>query len=266
MYSFKFHHAKNLVNASELLADNAEAKLLAGGQSLLASMKLRLNNPSALIDLKALVDLSGITVTPKEVVVGAMTRHAQVAGSIEVQNAIPGLHFLAGSIADRMVRNMGTLGGSLANSDPSADYPAATLALNSTIVTNRRSIAADDFFKGLFQTALNESEIITQVRFLIPKRSAYVKFKHPASRYAVVGVFIADFGHEVRVAITGAASCVFRHAEMESALNKDMTINSIANIKTPTSNLNCDIFADEEYRSYLVTRMAIKAVEKINQL
>jgi carbon-monoxide dehydrogenase medium subunit len=266
MYSFKFHHAKNLQNATELLASNTDAKLLAGGQSLLASMKLRLNNPSALIDLKGIEELVGIEILTNEVFVGAMTRHAQVAGSIELQNVIPGLHHLAGSIADRMVRNMGTLGGSLANSDPSADYPAATLALNSTIFTNQRSIPADDFFKGLFQTALNEHEIITKVRFLIPKRSAYVKFKHPASRYAVVGVFIADFGHEVRVAVTGAASCVFRHAAMESALSKEMSVDSISDIMTPTTNLNCDIFADEEYRSNLITRMAIKAVEKINHL
>src|SRR5712691_2887096 len=200
MYSFNYQKVKTVADAAKVLAKDSDAKLLAGGQSLIAAMKLRLAHPSEVIDL------------------GAMTRHAEVASSAAVKKAIPALASLAAGIGDRMVRNMGTIGGSLANDDPAADYPAAVLALGATVVTNKRKIAADEFFKGMYETALQKGEIITSVSFPVPKRAAYMKFKNPASRYAIVGVFVADFGTGVRVAVTGAAASVFRAAQMEKAL------------------------------------------------
>jgi carbon-monoxide dehydrogenase medium subunit len=190
-----------------------------------------------------------------------MTRHAEAAASTAVKKAIPALASLAGGIGDRMVRNMGTVGGSLANNDPAADYPAGALGLGATIVTNKRKIAADDFFKGMYETALGKGEIITQVSFPVPKRAAYMKFKNPASRYAIVGVFVADFGSSVRVAVTGAGPGVFRVPAMEKALASKFAPESVADIKVPEKGLNSDLHAKADYRAHLITVMARRAVE-----
>src|SRR6266702_1522802 len=248
MYSFNYQRAKSVDDAAKVIAKNAAAKL-------------RLAKPSDLVDLGTVKGLSGIKADSKAVTVGAMTRHAEVAASAAVKKAIPALASLAGGIGDRMVRNMGTIGGSLANNDPAADYPAGVLGLGATIVTNKRKIAADDFFKGLYETALGKSEIITQVSFPIPKRAAYMKFKNPASRYAIVGVFVADFGSSVRVAVTGAGACVFRVAAMEKALAAKFAPESVADIKIPEKGLNSDLHAKADYRAHLITVMARRAVE-----
>jgi len=261
MYSFQYQKVKSVDDAAKIISKNAEAKLLAGGQSLIAAMKLRLARPSDLVDIGGVKDLAGIKVDSKAVTLGAMSRHAEVAASAAVKKAIPALASLAGGIGDRMVRNMGTVGGSLANNDPAADYPAGALGLGATIETNKRKIAADDFFKGLYETALGKGEIITQVGFPIPKRAAYMKFKNPASRYAIVGVFVADFGSSVRVAVTGAGPCVFRVAQMEKALASKFAPESVANIHVPEKGLNSDLHAKADYRAHLITVMARRAVE-----
>lgn len=261
MYSFNYLKAKSVDDAAKIIAKDSDAKLLAGGQSLIAAMKLRLAKPSDVVDLSSIKGLSGIKVDGKAVTIGAMTRHAEVAASSEVKKAIPALAALAGGIGDRMVRNMGTIGGSLANNDPAADYPAGVLGLGATIITNKRKIAADGFFKGLYETALGKGEIIEQISFPIPKRAAYMKFKNPASRYAIVGVFVADFGGSVRVAVTGAGPSVFRVAAMEKALASKFAPESVADIKVPEKGLNSDLHAKADYRAHLVTVMARRAVE-----
>jgi len=261
MYSFNYQKVKSVDEAAKLISKDADAKLLAGGQSLVAAMKLRLSKPSNLVDLGTIKGLSGIKVDSKSVTIGAMTRHAEVAASADVRKAIPALASLAGGIGDRMVRNMGTIGGSLANNDPAADYPAGVLGLGATIVTNKRKIAADDYFKGLYETALGKGEIIEQVSFPIPKRAAYMKFKNPASRYAIVGVFVADFGSGVRVAVTGAGPGVFRVAQMEKALGSKFASEAVADIKVPEKGLNSDLHAKADYRAHLITVMAKRAVE-----
>ena len=262
MHAFEYHRAASTKEALNLIAKNSEAKFLAGGQSLVQAMKLRLASPSDLIDLGTLKELSFIKASGGAVEIGAMTRHADVAGSKDVQKAIPALAALAGIIGDRQVRHMGTIGGSLANSDPAADYPAAVLALNATITTNKRKIAADSFFKGLYETALEPGELITSVSFPVPKRAAYMKFKNPASRFAIVGVFVADFGGgKVRVAVTGAGACAFRQAEMEKALAAKFAPDAVANIKVKQDGLNNDLHASPEYRAHLITVMCKRAVE-----
>src|SRR5213596_4108464 len=261
MYSFNYQKAKTLADAAKVLAKDSDAKLLAGGQSLIAAMKLRLAHPSEVIDLGTIKDLSGIKADSKAVTVGAMTRHAEVAASAAVKKAIPALASLAGGIGDRMVRNMGTIGGSLANNDPAADYPAGVLGLGATIVTDKRKIEADKFFKGLYETALEPGELITAVSFPVPKRAAYMKFKNPASRFAIVGVFVADFGGKVRVGVTGAGPCAFRQTDMEKALASKFAPESVANIKVKADGLNSDLHASPEYRAHLITVMAKRAVE-----
>ncbi len=261
MYSFKYQRAKSVADAAAVISKNADAKLLAGGQSLVATMKLRLSRPSDLVDLGAMAELRGIKVEGGAVTIGAMTRHAEVAASAEVKKAIPALASLAASIGDRQVRNMGTLGGSVAHNDPAADYPAAVLALGATVNTNKRKIAADQFFKGMYETALGAGEIITSVTFPCPRRAAYMKFKNPASRYAIVGVFVADTGSGVRLAVTGAAASVFRVAEMEKALTSKFAPESLASIKVPEKGLNSDLHAKADYRAHLITVMARRAVE-----
>ena len=261
MYAFEYHRPSSTKEALDLAAKNSEGKFLAGGQSLVQAMKLRLSSPSDLIDLGSLKELQSLKVEGGNVVVGAMVRHAQVAGSSEVQKAIPALAQLAGIIGDRQVRHMGTIGGSLANSDPAADYPAAVLGLGATITTNKRKIEADKFFKGLYETALEPGELIASVSFPAPKRAAYMKFKNPASRFALVGVFVADFGGNVRVAVTGAGACAFRQAEMEKALAAKFAPESVANIKVKPDGLNNDLHASPEYRAHLITVMAKRAVE-----
>jgi aerobic carbon-monoxide dehydrogenase medium subunit len=261
MYSFNYQKVKSVGDAAKIIAKDADAKLLAGGQSLIAAMKLRLAKPSSVVDLGSIKGLTGIKTDGKTVTIGAMTRHAEVAASSDVKKAIPALAALAGGIGDRMVRNMGTIGGSLANNDPAADYPAGVLGLGATIVTNKRKIAADDFFKGLYETALGKGEIIEQVSFPVPKRAAYMKFKNPASRYAIVGVFVADFGSGVRVAVTGAGPCAFRVAAMEKALASKFAPESVANVSVPEKGLNSDLHAKADYRAHLITVMARRAVE-----
>ncbi|MDQ5847521.1 MAG: xanthine dehydrogenase family protein subunit M, partial [Pseudomonadota bacterium] len=219
MHAFEYHRPASTQDALSLASKKSEGRYLAGGQSLVQAMKLRLSSPTDLIDLGTIKELAGIKVSGAAVEIGAMTRHADVAGSAEVRKAIPALAALAAMIGDRQVRHMGTIGGALANSDPAADYPAAVLGLGATITTNKRKIEADKYFKGLYETALEPGELLTSVSFPIPKRAAYMKFRNPASRFALVGVFVADFGGSVRVAVTGAGPVVFRQADMEKALS-----------------------------------------------
>src|SRR5258705_13168139 len=261
MHAFQYHRPTTTKDALSLAAQKGEGRYLAGGQSLVQAMKLRLTAPSDLIDLGSIQDLKSLKVEGNAVVVGAMVRHAEVAGSSSVKKAVPSLCALASMIGDRQVRHMGTIGGSLANSDPAADYPAAALALNATIVTNKRKIEADKFFTGLYETALEPGELLTSVSFQIPKRGAYMKFRNPASRFALVGVFVADFGGKVRVGVTGAGPSVFRQAQMEKALSAKFAPESVANIKVKADGLNNDLHASPEYRAHLVTVMAKRAVE-----
>jgi carbon-monoxide dehydrogenase medium subunit len=259
-YAFNYHRPISLSEAQALLAGAPDAKLLAGGQTLIAAMKLRLANPSALIDIAGLPELSFVRATSTAITVGATTKHANVADSSAVQQKIPALGSLAAEIGDPAVRNMGTIGGSVANNDPAADYPAAVLGLNSTIKTSRGSIAADDFFIGMFSTALADDEIITEISFPIPNRAGYAKFANPASRYAMVGVFVADLGGQIRVAVTGAAPCVYRQREMEAALAKDFSPAAIKSIEVLPDGLNADIHGSAEYRAHLVKVFAKRAV------
>lgn len=261
MYAFEYHRPGSLDEAAKLLAGSEDASALAGGQTLLQTLKQRLAQPTALVDLGGLAELSGIKVEKDRVVVGAMTRHSEVARSKEIAKAIPALAALAESIGDPQVRNAGTLGGSIANNDPAADYPAAVLGLGATVQTSQREIAADDFFVDLFETALKPGELIRAVSFPIPKRAAYVKFPQPASRFALVGVMAAEGGDGVRVAVTGAGSCVFRVTEMEQALAKDFSADAIAGIEVDADRLNGDIHGTPEYRAHLVNVLARRAVE-----
>ena len=262
MYQFSYQKAKSLSDAAAALAKNADARLLAGGQTLIASMKMRLVSPSDLVDLSGIAELRGIKVDGSTLTIGAMTSHADVAASSEVKKAIPALARLAGEIGDRMIRNLGTLGGSVANNDPAADYPAGVLGLGATINTNKRKIAADQFFKGMYETALESGEIITSVSFPVPKRAGYAKFKNPASRYAMVGVFVSEGTGGVRVAVTGAGPSVFRVPAMEKALTAKFSADAIASIQVSATGLNNDLHATAEYRAHLVTVMAKRAVEQ----
>jgi aerobic carbon-monoxide dehydrogenase medium subunit len=262
MHAFEYHRPASTKDAVALGSKKDEGKYLAGGQSLVQAMKLRLSSPTDLIDLGTIKELAGIKASGNAVEIGAMTRHADVAASPEVKKAIPALAALAGIIGDRQVRHMGTLGGSIANNDPAADYPAAVLGLGATVITNKRKIEADKYFKGLYETALEPSELITSVSFPVPKRAAYMKFKNPASRFALVGVFVADFGGgKVRVAVTGAGPSVFCQAEMEKALAAKFAPDAVANIKVKPDGLNNDLHASPEYRAHLITVMAKRAVE-----
>jgi aerobic carbon-monoxide dehydrogenase medium subunit len=260
MYAFEYHRPQSLSGAVADLA-NPDAKALAGGMTLLPTMKQRLASPAALIDLKSVPDLANIVREGDNLLIGAMTRHADVARSNVVQAAIPALASLAGGIGDPHVRSMGTIGGSLANNDPSADYPAAALALGATIVTNKRRVGAADYFTGLFETALEAGELITQIGFPIPQRAAYMKFPNPASRYALVGVFVAKTAGGVRVAVTGAAqNGVFRLSEFESALNANFAPAALDGLTVPADGLNSDLHADADYRAHLIGVMARRAV------
>ena len=261
MYAFTFHRPTTVRQAAGLLAKHEEAKLLAGGHTLIPTMKLRLAGPPQIIDMSKIEGLASIEVTGRSLVIGAMTRHADVATSPLVQQSIPALAGLAGRIGDPAVRHRGTIGGSVANNDPNADYTAACLGLGATIVTNKRRIKADDFFKGLFETALESDEIITRVMFPIPKKAAYIKFPNPASRYALVGVFVSKRGSEVRVAVTGAgASGVFRVASFEEALKKRFGAKSLEGLSIPADGMGSDIHGSAEYRAHLVGVLARRAV------
>ncbi|MGQ0653862.1 MAG: FAD binding domain-containing protein [Betaproteobacteria bacterium] len=262
MHAFQYHRPSSTKDALSLGSQKGDGKYLAGGQSLVQAMKLRLSSPSDLIDLGTIRELTGIKGSGSGVEIAAMTRHAEVAASADVRKAIPSLAALAEMIGDRQVRHMGTIGGSLANSDPAADYPAAVLALNATITTNKRKIEADKFFTGLFMTALEPAELITSVSFQAPRRGAYMKFRNPASRFAIVGVFVADFGGgNVRVGVTGAGANAFRQTEMEKALASKWAPESVASIKVKPDGLNNDLHASPEYRAHLITVMCKRAVE-----
>jgi carbon-monoxide dehydrogenase medium subunit len=260
MYAFDYHKPGTLDEAAALLNANPEARLLAGGMTLIPTLKQRLAAPSDLIDLGGLPDLVGIAVSDGEVLIGAMTTHAAVAQSPEIKAALPALAALAEGIGDPQVRHRGTIGGSISNADPAADYPAGVVGLGATIVTDRREIAADDFFTGMFETALEPGEIVRQVRFPIPLAAAYAKFPNPASRYAVAGVFVARTAVGVRVAVTGAGPSVFRVAEMEAALTASFTPDAIAGIRVDADALNTDPHATAAYRAHLVGVMAARAV------
>jgi carbon-monoxide dehydrogenase medium subunit len=259
MYEFDYSRPTSLDETQRLLSD-ADAKLVAGGMTLIPTLKMRLAKPSQLIDLGAIPALKGISEEGDAVVIGAMTRHADVNRSEVVRRAIPALAAMAGMIGDPAVRNRGTIGGSIANNDPAADYPAAVVALNATVRTNKREIAGDSFFTGLFETALDEGEIVTAVRFPKVASANYQKFRNPASRYAIAGVFVARTPAGVRVAVTGAGACVFRVPAMEAALARSFTADAIKDIAIPDGDLNSDIHASAEYRAHLVTVMARRAV------
>ncbi len=260
MYEFQYHRPASIDEASNILAGNEEAKLLAGGMTLLPTMKLRLAQPSDLVDLSGIDSLHGIKKDGGVIEIGAMTPHADVAASDVVQSEIPALADLAGMIGDAQVRNRGTIGGSLSNSDPAADYPAAVLGLNAVIKTDKREIAADDFFKSLFETALAPNEIIQAVRFPKPQRAAYAKFPNPASRYAVVGVMVAETADGIRAAVTGAGPCAFRAIEIEAVLAKDFSATALDGLSIAAEDLNEDLHASSEYRAHLVIVMAKRAV------
>lgn len=264
MYEFNYHKASSIDEAKSLQSGAEEGKFMSGGMTLLPTLKQRLARPSDIIDLAEVPDLAGIEVSGDTVTIKAMTPHAVVAASPEVQKAIPALAKLAGGIGDPMVRNRGTIGGSIANSDPAADYPGAVVGLGATIHTDRRTIAGDDFFLDLFETALEEGEMITKVEFPIPDKAGYMKFPNPASRYCIVGVMVSQKGSEIRVGVTGAGACAFRVAEMEAALASSFTPEAVADIKIPDGDLNGDIHASSEYRAHLVTIMAKRAVAEAN--
>lgn len=255
-----YHRPASVAEAVELVSADADARLIAGGQSLLPSMRLGLIAPSAFVDLGGLRELQGIRLDGHTLVIGATTTHAAVAASPEVQRTIPALARVAAGIGDRQVRNRGTLGGSVANNDPAADYPAAVLGLGATVHTNLRRIAADDFLHGLFETALAPSEILASVSFPAPERAAYLKFRQPASRFALVGVFVAKTAGGVRVAVTGAGPCAFRVRELEEALTKRFTPDACEGVRLSADGLSSDIHGSGEYRAHLIPELARRAV------
>jgi carbon-monoxide dehydrogenase medium subunit len=262
MYDFSYQKPGSLDDAVKALAGDPEAKALAGGMTYIPVLKQRLAKPTVIVDL-AKLGMTGITVGADTVTIKAMTTHATVAKNADLAKKIPGLSALAGMIGDEAVRHRGTIGGSIANNDPAADYPAAALALGATIKTNKRSIKADDFFTGMFSTALEQDEIIIEVEFPVPEKSGYEKFRNPASRYAIVGVFVAKFPAGVRVAVTGAGQGgVFRQTDMEAALSASFAPDAVAGIKTPVDDMNSDIHASAEYRAHLVGIIAKRAVAK----
>lgn len=263
MHSFAYVKARSLKEAGEFLRANPEAKPLAGGMTLIPTLKARLAQPTHLLDLSGLAELKGIEVKGGTLTIGASTLHAEVARSKEVREAIPALAELADKIGDPAVRNSGTIGGSVANNDPAADYPAAVLGLGATIVTDRREIAADDYFQGMFSTALEAGELIQRIVFPLPKRATYQKFPHPVSGYAMTGVFIADTGKGVRVAVTGAGPGVFRWKEAEAALGKSMAADAVAKLAVAADGMNQDIHASREYRANLVSVLTKRAAAQI---
>jgi len=261
MYEFKYVRPNSVRQAANMLGKDGDAKILAGGHSLLPTMKLRLSRPTQLLDIGRIEGMSGIELKGRSIVIGATTRHVEVANSPIVKESLPALAELAGMIGDPAVRHRGTIGGSLANNDPNADYPAAVLGLGATVITNKRRIAADDYFKGMFETALEPDEIIVKVQFPIAKKAAYQKFKHPASGFALVGVFVSKRGSDIRVAVTGAGSNgVFRVASFEEALKKRFSPKSIEGMSIPADGMNSDIHGSAEYRAHLVGVMARRAL------
>ena len=263
MYSFNYVKPRSLAEVSAFLEANPEARPLAGGMTLIPTLKARLAQPSHLVDIGALEELKGIEIKGGSLVIGANTKHAEVAQSSRVKEAIPALADLAHHIGDPAVRNCGTIGGSVANNDPAADYPAGVLGLGATIVTDRRELAADDFFQGMFSTALEPGELVVRISFPVPKRAAYQKFAHPASRYAMAGVFVAETAGGVRVAVTGAGPGVYRWSEAEAALGKKLSADSLAGLATSPDGMNEDIHGSREYRANLVNVLTKRAVAKL---
>ncbi|WP_025598011.1 FAD binding domain-containing protein [Burkholderia sp. WSM2230] len=264
MYSFEYQRATDPQAAAAAIAADSDAKFLAGGQSLLPTMRLRLAQPSQLIDVTRIPALKSITVDANVVKIGAAVCHADVAEHADLRRALPALAELAAHIGDRQVRALGTLGGSLANNDPAACYPAAAMGLDATIVTQKRRISSSDFFVGMYETALEPDELIVAVEFPVPERSAYEKFRNPASHFALVGVFVAKFANGVRVAVTGAAASVFRVPELETALSANFTPEAARAVSLPATNLNDDMHASAEYRAHLIPVLAARAVAKTN--
>ena len=263
MYAFDYQRPSALTEAAKLFGDGEDASYIAGGQTLIPTLKQRLRRPSVVIDLGAIPEMQGITVSADTVTIGAMTCHADVAASADVRRAIPALAALAALIGDPQVRNRGTLGGSIANNDPAADYPAALVGLGATVHTSQRQIGAEDFFTGMFETALQPGELVVKVAFPVPKRAAYKKLRNPASRYAVVGVMVAETPSGIRVAVTGAGPSVFRVPAMEAALATSFNAAAIKGITVPAADLNGDMHATPEYRAHLIGVMAARAVADI---
>ena len=261
MYDFAYHKPTSVADAVKLLSADEDARPISGGQSLLPALKHRLNRPTALVDLTGIAELKGIRREGDKITVGALTRHVEVENNADIKAAIPALAWMAGHLGDIQVRNRGTMGGSVANNDPAADYPSAVLGLGATVVTDKRRIAADDFFQGMFTTALEPGELLVAIEFPIPEKAGYAKMRNPASRYVMAGVFVAKTkGGEVRVAVNGAGPGVFRQAEMEKALSANWSPDAVANIKQTADGLNSDIHGSAEYRAHLVTVMAKRAV------
>ena len=262
MYAFNYERPANLAAAQALLAAGGNA--LAGGQTMIAAMKQRLQQPETVVDLGGISSLAGIRKEGNNLVIGAMTRHQDVADNAEVRQHIPALAALADGIGDKQIRTLGTLGGSVANNDPAACYPSAVLALGATVHTDKRTIAADDFFQGLYTTALEAGELITAISFPIPQKAAYAKFRQPASRFALVGVFVAQTAAGARVAITGAGNGVFRHAGLEAALSANFTPEAATQVAIDSSELNADLHASAAYRAHLITVQTQRAVKQAN--
>ena len=259
MKTFNYHSAKDVKEASKLASSNSV--FLAGGMTTIPSMKLGLASYKDIINIKEIKKLSGIKVTGKKVIIGATTTHAEVANSKDVKKAIPSLAALAEGIGDPQVRNRGTIGGSIANNDPAADYPSACIALNATINTNNRKIDAEIFFRGMFETSLKKTEVIESVEFEIPQKSSYQKLPNPASRYAVVGVYVAKYKSGINVAVTGAKPCVYNNKDLAQALSKNFSPSAIDSVKITSSGMNTDIHASADYRANMVRVFAKKAVD-----
>ena len=260
MYAFEYHRPKTVAEAVSLLQGASDGKFLAGGHTLIPTLKQRLASPSDIVDLGAIAELKGIREEGDRLIIGALTTYSEVVELETARRAIPALAQLASHIGDSQVRNRGTIGGSVANNDPASDYPAAVLGLNATVRTNQREIAADDFFLGMFETALGDAEVITAVSFPKPARAGYMKFPNPASRYAIVGVMVAQTAGGVRVAVTGAGPCVFRARDFEQALASSFTADALERVSLSPNGLNSDIHASAEYRAHLVKVMAKRAV------
>ena len=259
MKNFNYHSAKDSKEATKLAS--SKSAFLAGGMTTIPSMKLGLASYKDIIDIKGIKKLSGIKVSGKSITIGATTKHAEVANSKEIKKKIQSLVDLAEGIGDPAVRNRGTIGGSIANNDPAADYPAACIALNATIHTNSRKIEASKFFSGMFETVLKKGELIEAVEFQIPDKSSYQKHPNPASRYAIVGVYVAKLKKEIRVAITGVESCVFRCKKLEDALTNNFSALAINNVNISSKGFNSDIHASAEYRAHIIKVMSKKAIE-----
>ena len=260
MYDFAYHRAASLDQAKAAFESAEDARYMAGGMTLLPTLKQRLAQPSDVIDLAGVPDMAGVRRDGDAVVIKALTTHAAVAASAAVADAIPALAQLAGRIGDPQVRNRGTLGGSIANADPAADYPAAVLGLGATVRTTARAIAGDDFFTAMFETALEDGELITEVAFPVPEAACYMKFPNPASRYAIVGVMVARTAGGVRVAVTGAGPSAFRATALEQALDANFSAQALDGVAVPADDLNADIHAGADYRAHLVSVMAKRAV------